>query len=103
MIYNKLVRDNIPQIIQRDNKKAIIEILDDAEYQNALNKKLQEELNEYLQSEDIEELADLVEVIFAILEFKQCSIDAFIKTKTIKLNEKGAFRNRIFLKEIIDI
>ena len=63
-IYNKLVRDKIPEIINSDNGVAITRTLHDVEYLNELNKKLQEEVKEYLEADNIEELADIVEVIY---------------------------------------
>ena len=67
IIYNKLVRDNIPNIVAKSGKRCKYQILSHAEYLFALDKKLQEELEEYQDSRSIEELADLVEVVYAIL------------------------------------
>ena len=75
--YNKLVRDEIPNIIKRDGKKARIRKLDDKEYINALNSKLREELQEYIEINNIEELADMVEVIYGILDYNGVSIEEF--------------------------
>ena len=58
-IYNKLVRDRIPEIIEADGRKCETVILSDEEYIAALDKKLSEELAEYLESGSLEELADL--------------------------------------------
>ena len=63
--YNKLVRDRIPEIIEKSGNKCIIEILSNEEYIEMLDKKLDEELAEYHKVENIEELADLLEVIYA--------------------------------------
>ena len=54
-IYNKLVRDRIPEIILKDNELPTTRILDDEEYIKELNRKLQEEVNEYLENDNIEE------------------------------------------------
>lgn len=70
IVYNKLVRDKIPQIIEASGKQAEIRVLDDTEYIKVLNIKLQEELDEFIKAEEdeqITELADLVEVVYAIL------------------------------------
>ena len=58
-IYNKLVRDKIPTIIAVNGNTCKTRIMEDDEYLNSLNIKMQEELKEYLESGDIEELADL--------------------------------------------
>ena len=63
--YNKLVRDRIPEIIQASGKMCSTEILSDEEYQKQVDAKLDEELAEYHKDQNIEELADLVEVIHA--------------------------------------
>ena len=63
--YNKLVRDRIPEIIQDSGKTCEIEVLDDKTYLEMLDEKLTEELNEYCESHNIEELADLLEVVYA--------------------------------------
>lgn len=72
-IYNKLVRDKIPEIIENNNEICKIRILSNEEYLAELNKKIQEEMKEYLESGDIEELADLEEVLRAILDLKNCT------------------------------
>lgn len=71
--HNKLVRDNIPSIIQKDGKKANVRILDDKEFLNSLKIKLVEEVNEYLESDDIDEIADILEVIYSLLDFNDIS------------------------------
>ena len=68
--YNKLVRDKIPEIVISKNCKPVTRILSDEEYILELNKKLLEEVNEYLESNNVEELADVEEVILAILNVK---------------------------------
>ncbi len=68
IVYNKLVRDKIPQIIESTGKNAKFSTLDDENYKQMLDKKLYEELEEYTEERDINELADLVEVVYAIVE-----------------------------------
>lgn len=97
-VYNKLVRDKIPQIIASDNgKTCTTRILEDSEYLQALNKKMQEELNEYLESGNVEELADLEEVLRAILDAKKVSYSEFEKIRNSKVEKRGAFKKKIFL------
>lgn len=67
-VYNKLVRDRIPEIIEADGKKCKIENLSDGDYLKMIDEKLDEELAEYHKEQNIEELADLVEVIYAAAE-----------------------------------
>ena len=102
-IYNKLVRDKIPEIIASDNGKTCsTRTMQPIEYLKALNKKLQEELQEYLESGEVEELADLEEVLRAILDVKNISYDDFESIRIKKVNERGAFKKRIFLEYVKD-
>lgn len=98
-VYNKLVRDKIPQIMKKNGADPVIKILDDEEYLDELNKKLLEELNEYLESSNIEELADLEEVLLAILKYKNISPEEFTELRLSKVNKRGAFNNKIYLEK----
>lgn len=96
-VYNKLVRDNILDIITQDGQRCRFEVLGDKEFLTALDAKLNEELEEYNGSKNIEELADLVEVIYAILDYNKISIEDFETMRLDKRLNKGAFNKRIFL------
>ena len=99
MSYQKLVRDKIPQIIERNEGRSCkTRILNNEEYLAELNKKIQEELNEYLESGEIEELADLEEVLRAILDSKGVSYEEFERIRLEKVNKRGAFKDRIYLE-----
>lgn len=97
-IYNKLVRDKIPEILKSKKENFITRILTDNEYIDALNLKIQEELKEYLESGEVEELADLEEVLRAILDFKKVSYEEFEKIRLEKVNKRGSFKDKIFLE-----
>ncbi len=98
-IYNKLVRDKIPEIINNDNRVAVTRVLDNEEFLKELNTKLQEEVKEYLEDNNVEELADIVEVIYGILDSKNVSIEDFEKVRLEKVNKRGAFKQRVFLEK----
>lgn len=100
-IYNKLVRDNIPDIILKDNELPITRKLDDKDFIKELNRKLQEEVNEYLEAENIEEMVDILEVIRAILEYKGVSYEEIENKRIKKANKRGAFKDKIFLEKVI--
>ncbi|HIS19028.1 MAG TPA: nucleoside triphosphate pyrophosphohydrolase [Candidatus Coprovivens excrementavium] len=100
-IYNKLVRDNIPDIILKDNELPVTRILNDEEFIKELNKKLQEEVNEYLEGENIEEMVDILEVIRAILEYKNVSYEDIEEKRKKKANKRGAFKEKIYLEKVI--
>ena len=100
-VYNKLIRDKIPEIIAKDNgKTCVTRIMADDEYLEILNAKMQEELNEYLASGEVEELADLEEVLRAILDVKGISYDEFEKIRNEKVLKRGAFKKKIFLESV---
>ena len=99
MIYNKLVRDKIPEYIKSKGKTPIAHIADDKEYWQKLKLKLQEETGEFIEAESIEEMADVLEVIDAILDFKEFSKVELQNIKNKKAEEKGRFNRRIILEE----
>ena len=101
-VYNKLVRDKIPEIIKSNGEICKTRILSDEEHLVELNKKLAEEAKEYLESGEIEELADLEEVVRAILDVKKCSQKEFEKVRTAKVEKRGAFKKKIFLESVED-
>jgi len=101
-VYNKLIRDKIPQIIEQSGKQAVIEAVSGKEYLELLNAKLGEELQEYLESQSAEELADLVEVVYAILDYNNVSLQEFELIRKQKVLERGAFKDRLLLREVID-
>ena len=97
MVLNKLVRDKIPEIIEKQGEKAITRILEDDEYILHLEKKLDEEVAEYHESKEIEELADILEVVFALSEAQGCSKDMLLSVYKTKNEKRGGFANRILL------
>lgn len=97
-IYNKLVRDNIPEIMIKNNAKPVTRILSDEEYLIELNKKLLEEVKEYLESGEIEELADIEEVILAILNVKNLTKDNLEEIRQTKVKKRGTFNKKIYLE-----
>lgn len=96
--YNKLVRDNIPEIMISKGAKPITRILSDKEYLKELNRKILEEVNEYLESENVEELADIEEVLRAILVYKGVSYEEFDSIRNEKVIKRGAFNKKIYLE-----
>lgn len=98
--YNKLIRDKIPEIIESGGKIAVVEVLDNENYQKYLDIKLEEELKEYLEDGSVEELADLVEVVYALLDCKGVSREEFEKIRIAKVEERGAFKKRLLLREV---
>lgn len=102
MIYNKLVRDNIVEIIEDFGSKTRYEILDNKRYGEELDNKLKEEVNEFIADHTIEEIADILEVIYAILEYRGITIEEVENARIEKKNIKGSFKNKVFLIDVED-
>ena len=100
--YNKLVRDLIPDIIEKSGNKCEIRILSDEEYIKMLDAKLDEELAEYHKDQNIEELADLLEVIYSAAIAHGYSIEELERIRENKVEKRGAFNKKIFLIKTIE-
>jgi len=96
-IYNKLVRDKIPQIIQNKGGIAQTVVLSEEDYLKELNIKLQEEVKEYLESGEVEEIADILEVLLALAKQKGLSYNELEEIRDQKAKKRGAFNDKIFL------
>jgi len=101
--YKKLVRDKIPEIIKKNNETPITRVLNEEEYLKELNIKIQEELKEYLESGEVEELADLEEVLRAILDAKNISYEKFEEIRNKKVEKRGAFKEKIYLEGVKEL
>ena len=101
-VHNKLVRDRIPEIIEASGKTCVTEVLPQDAYIQALDAKLNEELAEYQQSKSLEELADLLEVMGAVVKARGYTWDDLTHVRKEKRTQRGAFDQRIFLKEVIE-
>ena len=102
IVYNKLVRDKIPEIIEADGKTCETEILSDAEYIEMIDAKLDEELAEYQNDKNLEELADLLEVIHAAAIARGYSVEELEELRAKKAEKRGGFKDKIFLKKVIE-
>lgn len=99
--HNKLVRDKIPEIIQKAGETPITRILSEEEYLTELDKKLHEECVEYQADKSIEELADVLEVAYAIAEARGWSVSELETVRKEKAEKRGAFERRIFLERVL--
>ncbi len=100
IIHNKLVRDRIPEIIERAGKKPTIRIAEEEEYRVLLQQKLIEEVNEYLETNNPEELADILEVVSALGITCGLSMDQIIRIARGKRESRGGFEQRIVLLNV---
>lgn len=100
--YNKLVRDRIPEIIERSGKRAVWRTLSEDEYLSLLDCKLDEELLEYRDGHDPEELADLLEVLYAEAVARGFDLSEIERIRLRKKEERGAFEKRLLLESVED-
>lgn len=103
-VYNKLVRDKIPEIIKANNETPITKELNLNEYRTELEKKLKEECEEVItavEKERIEELADVLEVLKALAKLENATLTDVITVANKKAEKRGAFDKKIFLEKVI--
>jgi|SRR3989338_26394 len=98
---NKLVRDKINEIIEKEGKIAEIHIAAEPEYSQRLKEKLVEEVEEFLSTPNVEELVDILEVIYALAELENLSPAQLERQRQKKANERGTFSKRIVLDKVI--
>tara|TARA_R100000734_G_C3293751_1_gene85189 strand:- start:209 stop:526 length:318 start_codon:yes stop_codon:yes gene_type:complete len=101
-IYNKLVRDKIPEIIKESGSHCAYHRATGAELEEALLNKLIEEVNEFVQDPCLEEMADIQEVLWSIQEFFKLSEYDLMATINTKSNERGSFEQGIVLEYVSD-
>ena len=97
VIYNKAIRDKIPEIIKESGKNCNVKKLDNSEFLIRLEKKLVEELEEYQESKNVEELADILEVIYRISKLKGVVSDELDEIRQKKAEQRGKFDDNLFL------
>ncbi len=102
IIYNKLVRDKIPEIIKNDGKECIIHKASDEEYRACLLDKVVEELEEFKERPSTEELADILEVIDSLIDYFDFDINEIKNIQERKRSKRGGFRDRIILEKVIE-
>ena len=99
-VYDKLVRDRIPEIIEKSGNHCEIEVVSDKIDLEYLYKKLNEEVNELLEDENLEEIADVIEVLFAIGKKYSYSENDILNRRKEKKSKSGGFEDNIVLKKI---
>ena len=97
MQYNKAIRDKIPEIIQKDGHSCSVKTLPDEEFLEQLEKKLSEEVTEYQNDKNHEELADILEIIYRVAQLKGISKEELEKIRIKKSEERGGFDKNLFL------
>ena len=95
--YKKLIRDRIPEIIESKGGKAEIRVLTDEEYPIYLEAKLDEEVEEYHRDKTAEELADILEVVYALADSIGCSKEELLEIYQRKHDDRGGFEKKLFL------
>ncbi|WP_121741601.1 nucleoside triphosphate pyrophosphohydrolase [Natronorubrum halophilum] len=98
--YDKLVRDGIPERIERNGETPVVHTADDEEYEQRLLEKLDEEVAEFRDGKEMAELADVLEVVHAIREHHGVSADRLSSLRSEKASERGRFEDRIVLERV---
>ena len=104
-MYGKLVRDNIPNIIESKGEIPVTKILNDETYKSELEKKLYEEYKEVIDAsadDRIEELADMIEIIRALAKLEGKTLQDIVEIADNKNIKRGAFKEKIFLEKVIE-
>jgi predicted house-cleaning noncanonical NTP pyrophosphatase (MazG superfamily) len=101
-IYNKLVRDKIPEIIEASGKKFETRVASKEEHTELLEKKLQEEVNEFIEDKNLDELADIMEVVFGLARNLGYSEEDLNRKRDEKKEERGGFEEGIVLEKVLD-
>ncbi|MFA9558604.1 phosphoribosyl-ATP pyrophosphohydrolase [Evansella sp. AB-rgal1] len=105
-VYNKLVRDRIPEIIRKNGTYCSVRRLDGLEFEREAQKKLKEEISEYLDADNaeqaVEELADLLELIYCLSEHHGYSKEELEAIREDKADRRGSFHERWFLEQVDD-
>lgn len=99
-IHNKLVRDRIPEIIEKAGKNCVSHVLSDEEYIASLEEKLNEEVAEYQKDKNLEEMADVLEVLQALCIARGYSLEELEAMRKKKSDERGGFNNKIYLEYV---
>lgn len=104
-VYNKLVRDNIPEIIKGNNDgEAVTRILNDDEYKKALEDKLYEEYQEVLEASGenrLEELADMLEIMISLAKIERANLEKIIEIAKKKKAKRGGFDKKLYLEKVV--
>lgn len=100
--YNKLVRDRIPEIIEQGGNRCRTQVLSDEDYLRMVDAKLDEELAEYHADGNVEELADLLEVIYAAAAARGCGREELERIRAAKAEKRGGFEKRLLLIDVTD-
>lgn len=99
MKYNKLVRDKIPEIIKKEGSVPVTHTASDDEYWKKLKEKLQEEVDEFIEHDNEEELVDILEVIYTLCDYKKFDKKQLEELRKNKAEERGGFKDKIILDE----
>lgn len=98
--YDKLVRDKIPEIIREADKEPTVHVVEGDEYAKRLAEKLDEEVTEYLETREVGELVDILEVVHAIRKDRGVSIEELEQKRAQKAETRGRFDEGIILERV---
>ena len=97
--YNKLIRDKIPEILEQKGVDFTVHTASDVEYKEKLKEKLREEVDEFLKENNVNELADVLEVVYALADDLGINREELETIRKKKAEKRGAFKKKIILDE----
>lgn len=101
-LYNKLVRNKVPEVLEQEGKKYVIQYAEKEKMLDLLKDKLKEEAREFFQDDSLEKLADIVEVVFSLANELGYSEEEVLVKRTEKREEKGGFEEGIVLERVCE-
>ena len=99
MLHNKLVRDKIPEIIKESGRKCKTKVLSEKDYVFELERKLSEEVHEYKLDKNLDELCDVIEVVYALAAARGMSVEELEAKRIAKRELRGGFDGKVYLIE----
>ena len=98
--YDKLVRDRVPAVVRENGERPVTHRVDGDAYRDRLADKLVEEAEEYAESRDVEELADVLDVVAAIREARDVDAEELAEPRAAKAAERGRFTEGVVLERV---
>jgi len=98
-VYNKLVRDRIPEVIKSEGRNCVVRTLRDDDARKMLSEKILEEAGEFIQNPSMEEMADILEILYSLMKKHGWRPEDVERIRAEKSLKRGSFDKNVFLVE----